>query len=218
FQSQAQLLSSAARSVPIWQLGAIIMQLHRYGRAATSHAKAAHDQLGTTLDGVAADLRTVSGGDRAEAGSAGTPEAAREAAARVRKALDGDVGPDELRTSMAQVRTITDRVHAARAAGQQPAAADLAYLSTFYRQPGDRVFELPGYITAKAHEWDTVLGFFGETAPGYAAADQSSMLSTLGDGIVALSHHPDQLSPEIRDLVTTPAGTTEIGVWPTVAA
>ncbi|MGH3657704.1 MAG: hypothetical protein ACRDUA_13700, partial [Micromonosporaceae bacterium] len=174
------------------------------------------DQLGTTLDTVAADLRTASGNDRPEAASSGSPQAARNAAARARRALDGDAGPAELRTAMAELRGVTDRVHGARAAGNDPAAADLAYLSTFYRQLGDKVFELPGYIRAGEHEWDTVLGFFGQTDPGYSAADQSSMMSTLGNGIVELSHHPDQLSPEIRDLVTTPAGTTEVGAWPTM--
>ncbi|MEH1017355.1 hypothetical protein V6U90_30225 [Micromonospora sp. CPCC 206060] len=208
FRANAQLLVAAARAVPGNQVSVLLGQARQVGEQALSAMRGVCDRLGMVLAQVATEL-----GGAHPVGAAGPAAAAgadgRAAGETVLAALAGDVSPAQFRQSMAQLAVITDRVRN----GQPPSAADKAFLTSFYGALGDRVFDLPGYLNAAEHRYQTSLfGIFGETAPGFAPADRQAMLRTVGNGILTLSQDPADLPAAIRDLVHTRAATeTNIG-------
>ncbi|MFG1779561.1 WXG100 family type VII secretion target [Micromonospora sp. NPDC049048] len=208
FRANAQLLVAAARAVPISQIGVLIQQARTVGEQAVTAMRGVHERLGVVLAQVAAEL-----GGSSPAGTAGSTAAAgadgRTAGETVRAALAGDVAPAQFRQAMAQLAVVTDRARAA----QPPSAADKAFLTAFHGALGDQVFDLPAYLNATEHRYQTSLfGLFGETAPGFAAADRQEMLRTVGNGILILSRDPADLPAAVRDLVHTRAATeTNIG-------
>ncbi|MEU4639453.1 WXG100 family type VII secretion target [Micromonospora sp. NPDC023814] len=208
FRANAQLLVAAAGAVPSSQVSVLLGHARNIGEQALGAMRGVWDRLGVVLAQVATEL-----GGSHPVGAAGPAAAAgadgRLAGEKVRAALAGDASPAQFRQSMAQLAVITDRVRA----GQPPSAADKAFLTSFYGTLGDRVFDLPGYVNATEHRYQTSLfGIFGETAPGFAPADRQEMLRTVGNGILTLSQDPADLPAAVRDLVHTPAATeTNIG-------
>ncbi|GAB3147935.1 hypothetical protein GCM10027290_31880 [Micromonospora sonneratiae] len=208
FRNSAQLLVAYARAVPRNQMMALIRQARQLGEQAVAAVRGLYDTLGTALVRVAAELDAPSA-QATPAQMTASTEQGRAAAQAVRAALDGDSSPDGFRQAMAQLGTVTDRLRSSN----PPSAADKAYLTAFYAELGDRLFDLPGYINASEHRYQTSLfGLFGETAPGFNATDRQAMLGTVGNGILALSQQSADLPAAVRDLVFTRAATeTNIG-------
>jgi hypothetical protein len=177
-----------------------------------SEAQGVTNTLGRALDAVAAMLTTAlpslaitaTGTSVASATANG-----RAAGDRVRRALAGEASPDEFRQAMYQLKLVTDDVRAARRSGLPISPEDQAFLSSFYGAVGDRLYDIPAYVKAPEHTWDTSLfGLFGKNEAGFSAADQTTMMNSVGNGVLTLSADNSTLPPAVRDLLNQPATTT----------
>ncbi|MGW0431712.1 TPR repeat region-containing protein [Micromonospora sp. NPDC003197] len=209
FQAAAQVLIAYARAVPQNQMAALVSQARQLGEQAITAIRGIYDTLAAALVRVAAELGAPSTAQATPAQVTASATQGRAAAVAVRAALAGDASPERFRQAMAELGAITERLRTS----QPQSAADKAYLTAFYGELGERIFDLPGYLNADDHRYNTSLfGLFGETAPGFAAADRQAMMTTVGNGILTLSQHPTDLPPAVRDLVFSSAATeTNIG-------
>ncbi len=111
-------------------------------------------------------------------GSTLTARDGRLAGAQVVRAMDGKEPPAAFREATARVRVVADKARR----GQRLTAGEVDFLRAFYAALGGRVLELPKYVSGTSFRYPDQ-----GKAPAFSSAEQTTMLGTFGDGLLALS-------------------------------